>query len=148
MTEQTPHGPRKKCAILLPTTVPRHLAARYPDGREHFERVLQELVLPAVSTCMLEPLETFDESMNPLHYLAEADVAVVDLSMNSPNIVLRLSFAVSLQLPICAIWDGIGEKISLPDIRPTRYAPFAAEASRSRDIDRLVKALAPRSKQP
>lgn len=107
----TDNGGTRTCFVVMPITVPSHLLERYGDRPDHFTKIYDALIAPAVERAGLEPIGparsgTENIQAGIINDLQDADLVLADLSALNPNVFLELGIRSALDKPVCLVWDG------------------------------------------
>jgi hypothetical protein len=102
----------KKCFVIMPISVRTDRLARYAAGADHFRKILQYLIKPAVELAdleLIEPSRSGSENIQAgiINDLRESDLVLADLSSLNPNVFLELGIRTALDRPVCLVWDGL-----------------------------------------
>lgn len=102
----------KTCFVVMPITVPAHLHDRYAGRTDHFTKIFEVLIAPAVEKAgltVLPPARTGTENIQAaiINDLRNADLVLADLSGLNPNVFLELGIRSALDRPVCLVWDGM-----------------------------------------
>jgi len=105
------NGDPRTCFVVMPITVPTHLAERYGGRDDHFEKIYDTLIAPAVERAHLTPIgpaRTSTENIQAaiINDLQGADLVLADLSALNPNVFLELGIRSALDEPVCLVSDG------------------------------------------
>jgi hypothetical protein len=105
-------GGTKKCFVIMPISMPPHLAERYGERHDHFTRIYDALIAPAVERAGLAPVgpsRTGTENIQAaiINDLHDADLVLADLSALNPNVFLELGIRSALDKPVCLVYDGL-----------------------------------------
>ena len=95
----------------MPMSTPEHLAGRYADRVDHFPKVLESLIAPALERAGLQirrPDRAGTENIQAgiINDLQDANLVLADLSGLNPNVFLELGIRSALDRPVCLVWDG------------------------------------------
>lgn len=103
-------GGSKTCFVIMPITVPAHVAERYGGRPDHFTKVYDALIAPAVRAAGLSPIgpsRSGTENIQAaiINDLQGADLVLADLSALNPNVFLELGIRSALDKPVCLVYD-------------------------------------------
>lgn len=106
--------PPTTCFVVMPITVPGHLLDRYAGRADHFVKIFDALIEPAVSEAGLTPIGPSRTGTENIHAaiindLQGADLVLADLSALNPNVFLELGIRSALDKPVCLVWDGLDD---------------------------------------
>lgn len=96
----------------MPISVPPHLLERYGDRTDHFTKIHDTLLVPAIESAGLQALPTARAGTENIQAgiindLEGADLVLADLSALNPNVFLELGIRSALDKPVCLVWDGL-----------------------------------------
>ena len=105
-------GGDKTCFVIMPITVPAHFEQRYGGREDHFTKIYDALIEPAVRAAGLEPIPpsrsgTENIQAAIINDLQGADLVLADLSALNPNVFLELGIRSALDKPVCLVSDGL-----------------------------------------
>lgn len=85
---------------------------RYGDRTDHFTKIHDTLLVPAIEAAGLRALPTARAGTENIQAaiindLEGADLVLADLSALNPNVFLELGIRSALDKPVCLIWDGL-----------------------------------------
>jgi hypothetical protein len=113
------------CFIFLPMTTPAGGSHTYP--RDHFQKVLNELCVPAVKQIGFKPIppdepgtHKIDEKI--LAQLREADLVLCDISSLNANVLYELGIRSALNKPFAIIKDELTKNPF--DLMTFRHCPY------------------------
>ena len=121
----------ERAFIIMPMSVPRHCFPLYEHsgGNDHFRRVLDALLIPAVEAIGYEPIPpsfkgTVHIQAEIVQALSSAKLVVCDMSGLNPNVFYELGARSALDLPAALIVDE-HHKDTVPfDLRPIGYCQY------------------------
>lgn len=105
MTEKTSKG---DCFIIMPISTPNPDV--YGGDKQHFEHVLECLLVPAVEKAGFNPVRPVSKGSDIIQAdiiknLAEADLVLCDMSILNANVFYELGIRTALDKPIALISD-------------------------------------------
>lgn len=103
-------GENKTCFIIMPLTVPEVLLNVYGNDPHHFEMVLENLFLPAISNAGLTPILPRAEGEENIEAriiksLETADWVLCDMSTFNANVFFEFGVRTALNRPLCMVKD-------------------------------------------
>lgn len=129
----------KTCFVIMPFTD----GEGYDKG--HFQRVYEDVIVPAVKKCGLEPQradqvqQTNLIHIDILHKLLDAPICICDLSTRNPNVLFELGIRQAFDKPVVLIQEKGTPKIF--DIAMLRILDYTKEM-KYRDVLEIQKQLA------
>lgn len=119
-----------ECFVIMPITVPEvYLVDRYDGHEDHFEKVQEKLIFPAVERAGFVPKSPRREGSENIHAgiindLRDSAMVLADLSTFNANVFLELGIRTALDKPMCLIWDGFGNlPFDTAGINSHKYMP-------------------------
>lgn len=111
MTEKATKG---DCFIIMPISTPE--PDHYNGDKQHFEHVLDCLLVPAVKKAGFNPVLPVSKGSDIIQAeiiknLAEADLVLCDMSILNANVFYELGIRTALDKPIALVADDRLEKI-------------------------------------
>jgi hypothetical protein len=120
-----------KAFIIMPISVPEHCLSLYAHSgsKDHFRRVLDALLIPAVEAIGYEPIApSFKGSVHIqaeiVQALSAADLVLCDMSALNPNVFYELGARSALNLPVALIVDEHHREMVPFDLRPIGYCQY------------------------
>lgn len=138
----------KRAFIIMPISVPEHCLPLYEHsgGRDHFRRVLDALLVPAVKAIGYQPIPpsfkgTVHIQAEIVQALSSADIVLCDMSALNPNVFYELGARSALNLPAALVVDE-HHKSEVPfDLRPIGYCQYESTLH-AWEKEEQVKAIA------
>jgi hypothetical protein len=130
----------------MPISTPTQLVKRYRGDAEHFEHVLDELLIPAVRQAgyrAVAPSAVSDDVIQArvIEQLQSADLVLCDLSTLNPNVMFELGIRTALNRPVRLICDDL--TVALPFdtgiINTLRYRSAINAWELSADVDAIAR---------
>lgn len=103
---------RPTCFIAMPIRTREAEVSTYAGDTKHWEHVRESLFVPAVTAAGFEPIIPVAKGAWLIHEmivknLETADLVLVDLSANNPNVFFEMGVRTSLDLPVALVWDNL-----------------------------------------
>ena len=103
------------CFIIAPITTPPERVGLYRDDPNHFGRVMEKLLIPAVEKAEMTPIRPIAEGADLIHAeiirnLQDADLVLCDMSSLNPNVFFELGVRTALNKPVCLVRDEQTER--------------------------------------
>ena len=107
---------KKKCFIIMPISTPENWRQKYSDDENHFEHVLDHLLIPSLKKVDLEPIPPITKGSEIIQgeiikNIETADLVLCDISILNPNVFFELGIRTALNKPVCLIKDDVTAKI-------------------------------------
>lgn len=122
-----------KCFIMMPVSTPEHLAQQYSGGGDHFFRILEHLIIPAVRKAGFNPLLPTVEGSLVIHSeiirrIITADMAIADMSALNPNVFFEMGIRTAINKPLAIIKDEKTTKVPF-DTGIINYHTYSSSVS-------------------
>ena len=100
----------------MPISTPENLISEYRDSKEHFQHVLDCLILPSIAKAGFEAILPRAKGTDLIHAgivnnLEIADLVLCDISTLNANVFFEFGIRTSLNKPVCIIKDNITKKV-------------------------------------
>jgi hypothetical protein len=100
----------------MPISTPENWLIHYSNDKDHFEHVLEHLLIPSLEKVDLEPISPITKGSELIHgeiikNIEIADLVICDMSTLNPNVFFELGIRTALNKPICLIKDDVTPKI-------------------------------------
>jgi hypothetical protein len=100
----------------MPISTPENWLIRYSNDKDHFEHVLEHLLIPSLEKVDLEPISPITKGSELIHgeiikNIEIADLVICDMSTLNPNVFFELGIRTALNKPVCLIKDDVTPKI-------------------------------------
>ena len=100
----------------MPISTPENWRQKYSDDENHFEHVLDHLLIPSLEKVDLEPIPPITKGSEIIHgeiikNIETADLVLCDISILNPNVFFELGIRTALNKPVCLIKDDVTAKI-------------------------------------
>lgn len=142
-------APIKTCFIAMPVSTSNDHAEKFGD-KNHWKHVLETLFVPAVEKAGFQALLPTAQGSHMIHaqivqHLSQADMVLVDISHNNPNVFFELGVRTSVNKPIALV--RCDASVSIPfdvnGINTHAYDP----ALKAWHIDQEIEAVAEHLRQ-
>ncbi len=137
-------GENKTCFIIMPITVPEVLLNVYGNDPHHFEMVLENLFLPAISNAGLMPILPRAEGEENIEAriiksLETADWVLCDMSTFNANVFFEFGVRTALNRPVCVVKDDTTQESPF-DTRSINCHTYLSRPQWqvAREVDRLT----------
>ncbi len=105
-----------KCFIIMPISTPESWVQKYLGDEDHFNHVLNHLLIPAIEKAGFEPISPKTKGSELIHgeiirNIESAEFVLCDMSVLNPNVFFELGIRTSLNKPVCMIKDDLTEKV-------------------------------------
>ena len=100
----------------MPISTPENWLTTYSNDKDHFEHVLEHLLIPSLEKVDLEPISPITKGSELIHgeiikNIEIADLVMCDMSSLNPNVFFELGIRTALNKPVCLIKDDVTPKI-------------------------------------
>lgn len=100
----------------MPISTPENWLIRYSNDKDHFEHVLEHLLIPSIEKVDLEPISPKTKGSELIHgeiikKIEIADLVICDMSTLNPNVFFELGIRTALNKPVCLIKDDVTPEI-------------------------------------
>lgn len=100
----------------MPISTPENWLTMYSNDKDHFEHVLEHLLIPSLEKVDLEPISPITKGSELIHgeiikNIEIADLVICDMSTLNPNVFFELGIRTALNKPVCLIKDDVTPKI-------------------------------------
>lgn len=100
----------------MPISTPEDWLIHYSNDKDHFEHVLEHLLIPSIEKVDLEPISPKTKGSELIHgeiikNIEIADLVICDMSTLNPNVFFELGIRTALNKPVCLIKDDVTPKI-------------------------------------
>jgi hypothetical protein len=132
------------CFVIMPITVPAHLVEAYGNDPDHFRRVLNKLIIPAVEKAGYFAIAPIAEGAvhikaGIIKHLETDDMVLCDMSGLNPNVFFELGVRTALGKPICLVRDDKTPTVPF-DTNDINHYPYPSVPSF--DLVEQIEALA------
>lgn len=105
-----------ECFIIMPISTPENALSLYKDDRDHFDHVLEYLIMPAVEAAGLTPIPPAAQGADLIQAgiienLERADLVLCDMSCLNPNVFFELGIRTALDKPVCMICEDVSGRV-------------------------------------
>ena len=109
-------GETKTCFIIMPISTPEGMLAQYRNDTDHFQHVLDHLLIPAVEKAGLKPISPKSKGSEVIHgdivkKIETSDLVLCDMSTLNANVFFELGIRTSLNKPVCLVKDNLTDKV-------------------------------------
>jgi len=106
----------KSCFIIMPISTPEGMLAQYRNDTDHFQHVLDHLLIPAVEKAGLKPIPPKSKGSEVIHgdivkKIESSDLVLCDMSTLNANVFFELGIRTSLNKPVCLVKDNLTDKV-------------------------------------
>jgi hypothetical protein len=134
-----------KCFIIMPITTPPKFVDIYKGDNDHFNHVLEHLLIPAVEEAGFEPVPPKREGSNIIHAdiikdLSDCELVLCDMSILNPNVFFEFGIRTALDKPVALVVDDKTKPIPF-DTGIINYYPYDGSLT-AWTIDEQKKKLA------
>lgn len=100
----------------MPISTPESWVQKYSGDEDHFNHVLDHLLIPAIEKAGFEPILPKTRGSELIHgeiirNIESSDFVLCDMSVLNPNVFFELGIRTSLNKPVCIIKDDLTEKV-------------------------------------
>ena len=100
----------------MPISTPENLLPKYSNDENHFEHVLEHLLIPSLEKVDLEAIPPITKGSELIHgeiikNIEITDLILCDMSILNPNVFFELGIRTALNKPVCLIKDDATLKI-------------------------------------
>ena len=100
----------------MPISTPENWLIHYSNDKDHFEHVLEHLLIPSLEKVDLEPISPITKGSELIHgeiikNIEIADLVICDMSTLNPNVFFELGIRTALNKTVCLIKDDVTPKI-------------------------------------
>jgi hypothetical protein len=106
----------KTCFIIMPISTTEGMLTQYRDDTDHFQHVLDHLLIPATEKAGLKPIPPKSKGSEVIHgdivkNIETADLVLCDMSTLNANVFFELGIRTSLNKPACLVKDNLTVKV-------------------------------------
>jgi len=104
------------CFIIMPISTPESMLSTYKGDADHFQHVLDCLLIPAIVKAGLNPVPPIAKGADVIHAeiirnLESADMVLCDMSSLNANVFFELGIRTALAKPVCVLKDDATPKV-------------------------------------
>lgn len=105
-----------KCFIIMPISTPDNWLQKYSNDKDHFQHVLNHLLIPSIIKAGLDPISPITKGSEIIQgdiisNIESADLVLCDMSILNPNVFFEFGIRTALNKPVCTIIDDVIENI-------------------------------------
>lgn len=115
----------------MPISTPESWVQKYLGDKDHFNHVLDHLLIPAIIKAGFEPVLPKTKGSELIHgeiirNIESAEFVLCDMSVLNPNVFFELGIRTSLNKPVCMIKDDLTEKVPFDTAIINNHTYFSA----------------------